>query len=90
MFIFFFLERTARVVSFPRHLMFYLSTKFDKTCTQMMAWHPTTPQYGLFKLIDTIVATTPPQSDQPNQPLSTVTLPVHDDHFEPMVGTLQG
>jgi len=31
-----FARKAARVVFFLRHLMLYLSTKFDKTCMQTM------------------------------------------------------
>jgi len=54
--------KVAWVVSFSRHLMPNLSIKFDKICTQTMAWHLTIPQYGPFWSIDAITAVAPPQN----------------------------
>jgi hypothetical protein len=66
------------VAFFSGHLMLHLSTKFNKTCTQMMACHLTTQQ-----------PRRRPKVANPTN-LSAVTCSCHDGNFELTVGIIPG
>ena len=78
------LKWQLRETTLQVHLMPLTFTKFDKTCMQMITWHPFTPQYGPFRLIDKTMAAARPKKANPGS-LELSDLAVHGAYFEPTV-----